>query len=191
MNRDNVTSRTSTSRTQWPATLAILSGLSVLQVGVLDQFWIGGRVRIDLMLLTVVSIGLRAEVRQATLLGFVVGLFVDLFRFGPFGLHALIFCLAGWVLANNGARMLQVGVAFRLIQGAFAVLLVTAATWTAAAVFGQRPPAFGNESLISIGLSALVGGALLVPIDTITRRMVESGTTASRVPRTDLVRADT
>lgn len=190
MSRETGTPRAATAQTQWPKTLAILAGLSVLQVAVFDQFWIGGRIRIDLLLLAVVSIGLRAEVRQATLLGFVVGLFVDVFRFGPFGLHALIFCLAGWVLANNGVRMLQVGAAFRMIQGAIAVLLVTTATWTAAAVFGQRPPAFGNDSLISIVLTALVGGALLAPIDMITRRMVEGAPTSSRVPRTDLVRAD-
>lgn len=190
MSREDTNKRPSTSQTQWTTTFAILAALSVVQVGVFDQVWIGGRVRIDLMLLAVVSIGLRAEVRQATVLGFVIGLFVDLFRFGPFGLHALIFCLAGWVLASNGTRMLQVGAVFRLLQGAFAVLIVTAATWTTAAVFGQRPPAFGNESLISIGLTALVGGVLLTPMEAITRRMVASGNTSSRVPRTDLVRAD-
>lgn len=176
--------------THWPQTFAILAGLSIVQVAVFDQFWIGGRVRVDLLLLVIVSIGLRAEVRQATLLGFVVGLFVDVFRFGPFGLHALIFCLAGRVLSNNGVRMLQVGAVFRLAQGSIAVFLVTAATWTAAAVFGQRPPAFGNDSLISIGLTALVGGVLLVVIEPLTRRMVSKGTTSSRVPRTDLVRTD-
>jgi len=164
--------------------------MSVVQIGVFDQFWIGGRVRIDLLLLAVVSVGLQTDVRQATLLGFVIGLFVDVFRFGPFGMHALIFCLAGWVLANNGARMLQVGAAFRIAQGTIAVLLVTAATWSAAAVFGQRPPAFGNDSLLSIGLTAVAGGLLLAPIDLITRRMIDAGSATSRVPRTDLVRAD-
>ncbi len=184
------TPRTFAAPTQWPRTLAILAGLSVVQVSVFDQFWIAGRVRIDLLLLLVVSIGLRADVRQATLLGFVVGLFVDVFRFGPFGMHALIFCLAGWVLANNSARMLQVGPAFRLAQGTMAVLLVTAATWSGAAVFGQRPPAFGNESLISVGLTSLIGGVLLTPTDWVTRRMVAVSSVSSRVPRTDLVRSE-
>ena len=177
-------------KTPWPKSLAILAALSVVQVAVFDQFWIGGRVRIDLLLLAVVSIGLHADVRQATLLGFVVGLFVDVFRFGPFGMHALIFCLAGWVLASNGTRMLQVGPLFRIAQGAIAVLLVTTATWTAAAVFGQRPPAFGNDSLISIGLTAAIGGLLLAPFDVVTRQMVNTAPTGTRVPRTDLVRAD-
>lgn len=177
-------------RTRWPQTLAILTALTVAQVAVFDQFWIADRVRIDLLLLVVVSVGLRAEVRQATVLGFVIGLFVDLFRFGPFGLHALIFCLAAWALANNGARMLQVGPAFRLAQAAVAVLLVTAATWTTAAVFGQRPPEFGNESLINIGLTALVGGVLLTPIDWVTSKMVATSPSASRTPRPDLVRVE-
>lgn len=174
----------------WIKVLAGLAALTVVQVAVFDQFWIAGRVRIDLLLLAVVSIGLRAEERQATLLGFVVGLFVDLFRFGPFGLHALIFCLAGWVLANNGARMLQVGAGFRMMQGAVSVLLVTAATWSAAAVFGQRPPAFGNDSLISIGLTAVVGGILIPLIDALIRPMIGAASAPSRVPRTDVVRAE-
>lgn len=190
MNRPAARVRGPAARTPWAKSLAILAALSVVQVAVFDQFWIGGRVRIDLLLLTVVSVGLQAEVRQAALLGFVIGLFVDVFRFGPFGLHALIFCLAAWVLANNGARMLQVGAVFRIGQGTIAVLLVTAATWSAAAVFGQRPPAFGNESLLSVALTALAGGLLLAPVDAITRRMVGSGSAPQRVPRADLIRTD-
>jgi len=86
--------------------------------------------------------------------------------------------------------MLQVGALFRLIQGTAAVLLVTAATWATAGVFGQRPPAFGNDSLLTIALTALVGGVLLAPIDAVTRRMTTAGPAAPRVPRVDLVRAD-
>lgn len=190
MKGDVVKERGPAAKTPWLRSLAILAALSVVQVGVFDQFWIGGRVRIDVLLLAVVSIGLRADVRQATLLCFVVGIFVDMFRFGPFGMHSLIFCLAGWALANNGARMLQVGPLFRIAQGAIAVLLVTAATWTTAAVFGQRPPAFGNESLVGIVLTALVGGVLLMPIDVITRHMIDTGNAGPRVPRSDLVRVD-
>ena len=190
MNRPAVSTRGSASRIPWAKSLAILAALSVVQVAVFDQFWIGGRVRIDLLLLAVVSVGLQAEVRQATLLGFVIGLFVDVFRFGPFGLHALIFCLAAWMLANNGARMLQVGAAFRIAQGTIAVVLVIAATWSAAAVFGQRPPAFGNDSLISVALTAVAGGLLLAPIDAITRRMIAAGPIPPRVPRSDAVRVD-
>ncbi len=178
-----------TSGIRWPQTIALLAGLSVMQVGVFDQFWIGGRVRIDLLLLLVVSVGLTVDIRDATKLGFVIGLVVDLFRFGPFGLHALIFCLAGWALANNGARMLQVGPGFRVAQGTLAVLLVTAATWTTAAVFGQRPPAFGNDSLIDIGLAAIVGGVLLGAFGPLTATLVPSSP-GNRTPRGDLVRAE-
>lgn len=179
-----------TASTNWPRTVAILAALSIIQVAAFDQVWIADRVRIDLMLLVVVSIGLRAEVRQATVLGFVIGLFVDVFRFGPFGMHALIFCLAGWALSNNGTRMLQVGAVFRLVQGVVAVLLVIAATWTTAAVFGQRPPEFGNESLISVALTAIVGGMLLRPIDWITNQMVDDAGPSKRVSRTDMIRAE-
>lgn len=175
----------------WVPAVAVLSGLSVVQVAIFDQFWIGGRVRIDLLLLAVVSIGLRADARSAALLGFAAGLFVDLFRFGPFGLHALIFCLAAWTLANNDARMLQVGAGFRFAQGTFAVLLTVAATWTTAAVFGQRPPPFGNESLVAVGLSALVGAAVLPLVDRATATMLPARRTqAPRVPRADVVRAE-
>jgi rod shape-determining protein MreD len=174
---------------RWPQTIAVLAALSVLQVGVFDQFWIGGRVRIDLLQLLLVSIGLTVDIRRATMLGFVIGLSVDLFRFGPFGLHALIYCLAAWVLASNGARMLQVGPGFRIAQGTVAVLLVTAATWSTAAVFGQRPPAFGNESLIDVGLAAIVGGVALGAFGRLTTTIVSSDPGA-RSPRGDLVRVE-
>lgn len=171
---------------RWPQTIAVLSALSILQAAVFDQFWLGGRVRIDAMLLVVVSIGWSTSVRNATVLGFVTGLFVDLFRFGPFGLHALIFCLAGWTLANNGARMLQIGAGFRLARGAVAVLLVTAGSWIAAAVFGQRPSAFGNEPLATLGLTAVIGAVLLLPVGRLTSLMISAG--PRRTPTSDVVR---
>jgi len=171
---------------RWPQTIALLAALSIVQAAVFDQLVWAGRVRIDALLLVVVSVGLTASIRDATVLGFVCGLFVDLLRFGPFGLHALIFCLAGWALASNGSRMLQIGAGFRFVQGSIAVLLVTAATWTTAAVFGQRPPAFGNRSLIAVALSAAVGGVLLWPIGRLTSAMVSAG--ARRTPTSDVVR---
>lgn len=174
------------SGVRWPQTIAVLTALSILQAAVFDQFWLGGRVRIDLLLLVVVSAGATSGSRDAALLGFVTGLMVDLLRFGPFGLHALIFCLAAWVLANNGARMLQVGPGFRLAQGAVSVLLVTAATWTAAAVFGQRPPTFGNEAIISLALTAVVGALLLGVVGRAVAHMVPSD--QRRPSRSDLVR---
>ncbi len=172
---------------RWPQTIAVLAALSIVQSAVFDQFWLGGRVRIDLLLLVVVSAGTTADPRHAALLGFVTGLVVDLFRFGPFGLHALIFCLAAWVLANNGARMLQMGTGFRLAQGAVAVMLVTIATWVAAAVFGQRPPAFGNAAMASLALTALVGAVLLGPVGRAVSHMVPTG--QRRPTRSDVVRA--
>ena len=175
------------SGVHWPQTIAVLAALSIVQSAVFDQFWFAGRVRIDLLLLLVVSIGSTSSPRDAALVGFVAGLVVDLMRFGPFGLHALVFCLAGWVLANNGVRMLQVGAGFRLAQGAVSVLLVTAATWTAAAVFGQRPPAFGNEAMISIALTAVVGALLLGPIGRLASHMVPAD--QRRPSRPDTVRA--
>lgn len=171
---------------RWPQTIAALSALTIVQAAIFDQFWLAGRVRVDLLLLVVVSVGLSASVRDAMVVGFVVGLFVDLFRFGPFGLHALIFCLAGWALASNGVRMLQVGPGFRLAQGTVAVLLTTAATWTAAAVFGQRPPPFGNQSLVDIALISLIGGALLWPVGRVANGMLVAG--QRRTPTSEVVR---
>ena len=168
----------------WPQTVAVLSALTVVQAAILDQFWLGGRLRVDILLLVVVR--LTASVRDATVLGFVIGVFVDLFRFSPFGLHALIFCLAGWTLANNGARMLQIGPVFRLLQSTVAVLLTTVATWVAAGVFGQRPPPFGYDTWIEVGL--VVGGVALWPIGRLTQLMVVGGPTR-RTPQAEVVRA--
>ena len=172
----------------WPQTIAVLSALTVVQAAILDQFWLGGRLRVDILLLVVVSVGLTASVRDATVLGFVIGVFVDLFRFSPFGLHALIFCLAGWTLANNGARLLQIGPVFRLLQSTVAGLLTTVATWVAAGVFGQRPPPFGYDTWIEVGLVSVVGGVALWPIGRLTQLMVVGGPTR-RTPQAEVVRA--
>lgn len=171
---------------RWPQTIAVLSALSIVQAAVFDQFWLIGRIRIDVLLLLMVSLSWTTASRDAAVLGFVIGLFVDLLRFGPFGMHALIFCLAGWVLANSGERMLQVGAGFRLARGAVAVLFTTTATWVAAAVFGQRPSALGNDPLLTLGLTAVVGAVLLLPVGRLTSMMTEAG--PRRTPTSDVVR---
>lgn len=176
-------------RIRWAHVVVVLTAASVLQTGIFDQTSLFGRIRIDLLILVMLGIGFATDQRTAALLGFVTGLTVDLFRFGPFGLHALLFCLAGWLLATGRDRMLQAGSSFRTVQGAIAAATITGATWIGAAVFGQTPPPFDNETLLDLLLIAIVGGLFVHPADRIGQWMVISRISRG-IPRKDMVRVE-
>ncbi len=164
----------------------VLTAASLIQTGLLDQLLILDRVRVDLLLIVLLGIGFSADTPTAVLLGFTTGLVVDLFRFGPFGLHALLFCLAAWMLVLAKERMLQSGGLFRTVQGAIASILVTAATWVGAAVFGQNSPPFTNTTLIDLLWVGLIGAVLIHQAERVGRWMIHDALT--RLPQTDMVR---
>lgn len=173
---------------RWSHTIVVLTAASVLQTGVFDQVLIFGRVRVDLMLMVVLGVGMSAEAPTAALLGFITGLAVDLFRSGPFGLHALLFCLAGWSLVIARDRMLQAGSSFRTVQGAVAASVITAATWIGAAIFGQTSPSFTNRTLVDLAWVGLVAAVLVHPAELVGRWMVRPSSRSGN--RTDLVRSE-
>ncbi len=175
---------------RWSHTIVVLTAASVFQTGVFDQLWLFGRVRIDLLLLLVLGVGLTADTRTAPVVGFLIGLVVDLFRFGPFGLHALVFTLAAFVLANSRDRMLLAGASFRTLQGGTAAAVLTAATWIGAAVFGQEAPDFDQDTLVSLAWVVIVGSVLVHPAEVVARWMLDQPSSQRRVPRRDVVRVD-
>lgn len=156
---------------RWGASALVVISAVVVQSAGFDQAEIFGRGRLDLPLLLVVGIGFVARADEAAILGFGVGLLVDLTQFGPFGLHALVYCLAGWALAETRIRMLEAGASFRTVQGAGAVALVTAVTWFAGGIFGQDPPR-GSDWLVRLALSALLGAVLVHPVARVAQWMV-------------------
>lgn len=129
-----------------------------------------------------VGIGFAALPNQAAVQGFVIGLATDVFQFGPFGLHALVYCLAGWSLATLRLRVLEAGASFRTIQAAGAVAVVTVMTWFAGRTFGQAsPPA--SQWLGRLAVTSLCGAILVHPATRLGRWMLneeESSTEAVR-----------
>ncbi len=174
---------------RWSHVIVVLTAAIVLQTGLLDQAWLFERLRVDVMVLLVVAVGLRADARTALILGFLLGLFLDLFRFSPFGFHALLFCLGAWLVASTRIRMLQAGTSFRTIQGGIAVGLVTASTWVGGAVFGLGAPPFDNRTLAQLAIIIVLGAVLIHPASRVAAWMI-SAPRSSATPRPQVVRAE-
>ncbi len=158
--------------------LAMVTVAAVLQAVTFDQIRVFGS-RIDLPLLLVVGIGFVTRPNEAAVLGFAAGLLVDLYQFGPFGLHALVLCVAAWALSVARIRMLEAGASFRSVQGAGAVSIVTALTWTVGGIFGESPPD-GTEWLIQLALASLQGAVLVHPATRIASLLLDPEIGASQ-----------
>ncbi len=161
------------SNVRWLPAMAVIVAAIIMQVSVFDQYQPFGLVRIDLPLILIVSIGFVATPSDAAILGFMTGLLLDTIQFGPYGLSALVYCVAAWLIVLARQRVLQAGVSFRTVQGAAIVMLVTAATWTAGNVFGLRPPTFGLASIGHLALVGLVGAVLVHPLTRAASWMVD------------------
>lgn len=144
---------------RWAVALPVMMIITILQVEIFDSALIGGRIRIDLPLYLLVAIGLSTRSTEAATAGFVLGVVVDLFQFGPFGIQALMYCLAGWTLAEARIRVLQDGSGARTMQGILWTLVVTSLTWLLGAVFGQKPLAL-NFGPWGVLLNLVAAGAL-------------------------------
>ena len=145
----------------------------MLQVSVFDRFQPFDVGRVDLPLMLVVGVGFVARAGDAAILGFLTGLFVDTMQFGPFGLSALVYSLAAWLIVLARLRMLAPGTPFRTVQGALIVVLVTAATWGAGAVFGLRAEPLDAESLTRLAVAGSVGAFLVHPLTSVAQWMID------------------
>ncbi len=163
---------------RWGYALLAIVTSAVAQAVVFDQALLfGDRVRLDGPLLLIVGLGFVARTEDAALLAFVTGLAVDLFQFGPFGLHALVYTLAVWSIGIARVRLLQPGTSFRVVQGALAVMVVTGLSWVVGAVFGQDPPSGGRAiaGLAGAGLAGAVFGSAMAGV---ARWMIDERTMA-------------
>jgi rod shape-determining protein MreD len=159
---------------RWAIAIPTMFAVALVQVAVLDQALLAGQVRLDLPLYLVVAVGLSSRSSSAALAGFALGVIVDLFQFGPFGVHAMIYCVAGWVLAESRERVLQEGVGFSVMQGTLATLAVTGLTWLLGAVFGLRPLALNQgpwRVLVNLAMIGLFGGIAVGPMTRLAHMM--------------------
>lgn len=169
----------------WPKALPLMSLVVLAQVAIFDVALLAGEVRLDLPLYLVVAIGLVARSRHAILACFVLGLIVDLFQFGPFGLHGLMYCLAAWTLAEARLRVLQGGASLRTVQGMMATWAVTGLSWLLGGVFGQEPFAL-NHGPLGVVLNLLIvgvcGGIAVHPMTRVAHGLYEEPLGGRDVP---------
>ncbi len=157
----------------WPHAGAVIAAAVVLQVANFDRILLADRVRVDLPMLLLIGVGFAAPPATATALGFTLGLAVDLFHLGPFGLHALVYCLVAYSLAQAKLRALQPGRSFLTLQGMVAAAVVTAVIWLAGAVFGQSPPRFDLGNVGVLVAVAVIGGVAVHPATRLGGWMIE------------------
>lgn len=159
---------------RWAIAVPVMFAITIVQVAVFDQALLAGQIRLDLPLYLLVAIGLSSRSSSAALAGFTLGVVVDLFQFGPFGVHAMIYCVAGWVLAESRERVLQDGIGFSIMQGALATLAVTGLTWLLGSVFGQGPLALNQGPwgvLLNLAMIGLLGGIAVRPMTRVALMM--------------------
>ncbi|MEZ5378746.1 MAG: rod shape-determining protein MreD [Acidimicrobiales bacterium] len=161
------------SRVRWGHALTTILAVVLVQVTVFDRYQPLEAVRVDVPLVLIVAVGFVATPSDAAILGFTTGILLDTMQFGPFGLSALVYCLAAWLIVMARLRVLQPGATFRTVQGATIVVLVTGATWAAGTVFGLRPPEFGLESIGRLLLAGAIGAALVHPLTHAASWMVD------------------
>ncbi len=162
------------SRVRWIHAIAVIVGAVMMQVTMFDRYQPFGLVRIDIPLILIVAVGFVANPSDAAILGFVTGLLLDTLQFGPFGLSALVYCLAAWLIVLARLRVLQAGASFRTVQGATIVMLVTAATWAAGMIFGLRAIPLDPTAIARLALVGLVGAVLVHPMITAASLMIDS-----------------
>ena len=167
---------------RWPLFLLVTVVVVIVQATVFDQIRLPVNSRLDLALLLVVGIGFAARTDEAAVQGFVLGLATDLFQFGPFGLHALVYCLVGWSLATLRIRVLEAGASFRTVQAVGAVAMITALTWFTGGTFGQAgPPA--NQWPARLIVAALCGAILVHPATRLGNKMLDPADASGEMVR--------
>lgn len=146
---------------------AAIVGLSiVLQLTVFGQGLLGTPVRLDLPLLIVCAVSLRAEPKDAVVLGFASGLAVDLFQVGPFGQQAFAYTALAYGVSQIAPRR-AIGPeawkrpALRSIVGGAAV----GANWLL--IFGIGSVVAGSapwQPLAGVPVASIAGGCVGLPV---------------------------
>ena len=103
----------------------------------------------DVLLLVAVAAGIAGGPERGATMGFAAGLLADSFVLTPFGLSALVYCLAGWAVGSFQTRILH---------ATWWIPVLTTALATAAGVllFAGLGFVVGQDHLLSLRLVPIV-----------------------------------
>lgn len=147
----------------WGRLVALAVGVVLIQVTFFDHTLLLDLARIDLPAFLVVGLANKMEPDPAAISGFGVGLVLDIFYSSPFGLFALIFCVASWAIALV-TPLVEVApgpIRFGVRAAQFAGMWF--ATWVIGGVFGMGRLPLGWLSITELMLLMAVGGLLSDP----------------------------
>jgi rod shape-determining protein MreD len=139
----------------------------------------------DLLLVTVVSIGLVAGSIAGAGAGFVAGLLVDVMTLGVLGTTALVLTPAGYVAGRYGETTGR-GRAYAAPLAAFAIS-VAAGLGGVAIHFMLGQPVSAREALVTLLPSALLAALLVLPIVRLCRLVIAPPTEYEPTRRVELV----
>ncbi len=154
-------------------TALVLAVALVLQVSFVARFSLDGA-RIDLLLLVALSAAVAGGPDKGAVVGFAAGVTFDLVLATPFGLSALVYCVAGFVVGSFQGSVLRVPwwmpMASVSIGSAAAVVLYA----LAGEVLGQSTLSGPPLATIVVLVAAING--LLAPLTTTLMRWALTNT---------------
>ncbi|MGH9058941.1 MAG: rod shape-determining protein MreD, partial [Acidimicrobiales bacterium] len=126
------------------------------------------RAQPDLMVLIVVLAGLIGGAERGAIVGFLTGLFVDLFLQTPFGLSALAFTLVGWMMGKLRSAIVDAA-PWLVPVGAAAGSAVYVVLYAVLEALVGHPDVLRHGLVAAVVLVAAVNGILAVPVAWVMR----------------------
>ncbi len=147
-----------------------------LQVAGFDRLQLFGLATLFVPLWLVVAIGGRLPATNATVAGFIIGLFVDLLSPALFGRYAFALAIVGAASAFAGSHLRSWGRNRGAIGSAVVVAVATIWLWGFSALVGEVFPLLSGQTIAGLALSSMVS-ILFVRPGGVLDRLCIAGTT--------------
>lgn len=147
----------------WPRLALVAVLVVIVQVSFFDQTMLADLARIDLPAFLLVGLANKLEPDSAAIAGFGIGIFLDVFYSSPFGLFALLFCFAGWAIANITPIVDVADGVTRYAARAVEFALLWLLTWFVGGVFGMGRISLEWTTLTELAVLMALGGLLSDP----------------------------
>lgn len=162
-------------------TALVLITALVLQVSLVARFSLDGA-RGDLLLLVALSAAVAEGPEKAAIVGFAAGVTFDLVLTTPFGLSALVYCVAGFVVGWFQGSVLRVSWWMPVVSVVLGSTLAVVLYAAIGAVLGQAT--LSGPPLPTIVIAVAVLNGLLAPLSTKLMRWALADTSQRRfMPR--------
>ena len=165
-------------------TALIVFVVAILQVSAFSSISIAGASP-DVLLVTLVAIGLLRGAIAGAVIGFAAGLLVDVATLGTLGVTALLLTLAGFWAGRYGETTGRGRPHAPLVAVLAATVLVDVGGYVLDSLLGG--PVLMREVLLSLPAALVLNGLLAYPVFALTRRLVGATERVERAREVELV----